>query len=522
MTRKLGAMIGGGFVVSAGAFFAATTLFPSSAAPIARSCASLASIRSANMRVDIAESVPAGNFRFDVKRPGTNPQSHEDLPQFCRIAATLTPTPASDIKIELWLPETWNGKFQAVGNGQWAGSISFGAMARALRAGYATASTDTGHQAFSTDGSWALGQPEKVIDYSWRSEHEMTVKSKELITAFYDQAPKRSYWNGCSTGGRQGLKEATLFPNEFDGLVIGAPANLRANRNAWQLQISQKIDRNRAGAVSLEKMRHVHAEVLKACDALDGVADGLLENPRACKFDPASLLCKGAETGTCLTAPQVDVVRAFTTPGKLSNGEVYQPGLSWGSELAPYGNRVPGWASWMDTSQEPPPADNYMYMVYQDAKWNWRTFDVDKALPPAIKANAVETAYAKDLEGFLKRGKIIFFQGWGDPSVAPEAIIQYYEQVAKMAPEAARLFMAPGMGHCSGGDGATNGFDLVGALDAWVEHGEAPDRVTAAKTTAGQVLRTRPLCPFPQVARYDGSGSSNDASNFSCIASTSR
>jgi feruloyl esterase len=520
--KRLHAAVMAGFALSvAGGLLVGGLVFAPGADAAPEACTKLASTRLPNAHIDAAQRIPAGKFSFDVKRPGTSPQTLESLPAFCRIAATLTPSPNSDIKIEVWMPENWNGKFQAVGNGQWAGSISYGAMARALRSGYATASTDTGHAAPMTEGSWALGKPELVIDYSWRSEHEMTLKAKALVKAFYGEEPKRSYWNGCSTGGRQGLKEATLYPNDFDGLVIGAPANLRAYRNAWQLQVSQKIDRNPAGAVSLEKMRLVHGAVLKSCDALDGVTDGLIENPRACQFDPASLLCKGTETGSCLTQPQVDVVRAFTTPGKLANGEVYQPGLKWGSELAPYGSRVPGWAAWMDTSQPPPPADNYTYLVYQDPKWDWRTFNVDKALPQAIKANEIETAHEKDLATFLKRGKIIFFQGWGDPSVSPEAIVHYYEQVAKMSPEASRLFMVPGMGHCSGGEGATDGFDMVAALDAWVERGQKPQRVTAVKAVAGQVLRTRPLCSYPQVAHYTGSGSTDDAANFMCTAAGS-
>jgi feruloyl esterase len=518
MNRVSATVLASLLVCGAGAVLARGVLFPSNADAAVGSCASLASVKLADAHIDIAQSIPAGKFSFDVKRPGTSPQTLDDLPAFCRIAATLTPSRDSDIKIEVWMPENWNGRFQAVGNGQWAGSISYAQMAKALRSGYATASTDTGHAAPMVEGGWALGHPERVIDYSWRSEHEMTLKAKTLIKTFYGGAPKQSYWNGCSTGGRQGLKEATLYPNDFDGLVIGAPANLRAYRNAWQLQVSQKIDQNPAGAVSLEKMRNVHTAIVKACDALDGAVDGMIENPRACHFDPASLLCKAGDANSCLTQPQIDIVRAFTTPGKLANGEVYQPGLNWGSELAPYGNRVPGWAAWMDTSRPPPPADNYTYLVYRDPKWDWRTFNVDKGLPQAIKANEIETAHEKDLATFLKRGKIIFFQGWGDPSVAPEAVVHYYEQVAKMAPDAARLFMVPGMGHCSGGDGATDGFDMVSALDVWVQHNQKPDRITAVKATAGQVLRTRPLCPFPQVARYQGSGSVDDAANFSCAA----
>ena len=492
---------------------AATTMFSPTAQGAPASCESLRALRLPNATIDVAASVPAGNF----SRPGAGglPQTFNALPAFCRIAATLRPTAQSDIKIEVWLPMMWNGKFQAVGNGQWAGTISYGAMASALRAGYATTSTDTGH--VGNTAQFAVNV-EKLVDYSWRSEHEMTLKAKAIIAAFYGTPPRYSYWNGCSTGGRQGLKEVTLFPREFDGLVIGAPANYRAARNAWQMDIIASVNRNPAGTLSEAKLNLINRATLDACDILDGVEDGLLVNPKVCRFDPAALTCKGAENGTCLTSAQVTTARRILSPGKLRDGREYQPGPEISSVLGVYGNRPPGWATWAQLGSEPAPNDNFVYVVYKDPKWDWRNFQVTTALPLAEEANAIETAHAADLSTFLQGGgKIIFYHDWSDPSVAPQATINYFNEVQKVsarAAEATQLFLVPGMGHCTGGAGATDTFDAVAALDRWVTVQTPPQAIPASRVEGARVTRTRPLCPYPQVAKYDGTGSSDDAANF--------
>ena len=496
---------------------AATAVFSPGAEGATVSCESLRMLRLPNATIDVAAGVPAGNFL----RPGAGgqPQTFNGLPAFCRIAATLKPTPQSDIKIEVWLPVTWNGKFQAVGNGQWAGTISYGAMASALRAGYATTSTDTGH--VGNNAEFAVNA-EKLVDYSWRSEHEMTLKAKAIIAAFYGTAPRFSYWNGCSTGGRQGLKEATLFPREFDGLVVGAPANHRASRNSWQMDIIASVHRNPAGMLSEAKLNLINRAALDACDGLDGVKDGLLENPKICRFDPAVLTCRGTENGTCLTPAQVTIAKRILSPGKLANGREYQPGLEISSVLGHYGNRLPGWAAWAQLGSEPAPNDNFTYVVYKDPKWDWRNFQLEAALPLAEKANAIETAHAADLSMFLQGGgKIIFFHGWSDPSVAPQATINYFGEVQKIsarAAESTRLFLVPGMGHCVGGAGATDNFDAVAALDRWVTAQTPPQSIPASRVEGGRVTRARPLCPYPQVAKFDGTGSTDEAANFACAA----
>src|SRR5438477_12336412 len=250
-------------------------------------CESLASLSLPQAAITSAQNVAPGAFTppsTSSRGGGRGANPFKDLPAFCRVAATLAPTSDSDIKIEVWLPASgWNGKFQAVGNGGWAGVISYPAMADALRAGYATASTDTGH--VGGRGTFALDHPEKLIDFSWRSEHEMTVKAKALIQAFYGNAPKLSYWNGCSTGGRQGLKEAQMVPNDYDGIIAGAPAN----RTAMPLWIASAALKDKDSYIPTSKYPAIHEAALKSCDALDGVKDGLIEDPRQCKFDPKVL-----------------------------------------------------------------------------------------------------------------------------------------------------------------------------------------------------------------------------------------
>lgn len=477
----------------------------------AATCEGLTLLALSNAKIDLAKSVPAGDFSFDVKRPVTNPQNHRNLPAFCRIAATLTPSSDSDVKVEVWMPsENWNGKLLAVGNGNWAGSIQYGAMATGLRNGYATTSTDTGHAAISTDGSWAFGHPEKVIDFGWRSEHEMTVKAKAIITAFYGKGPRLSYWSGCSTGGRQGLMAATRFPDDFDGIIASTPSNPRANRNGWQLGATIAA---REAPLPNDTLALIHRAAVAACDAIDGLKDGLIDDPMACRFDPATLLCRAGQHDSCLTQAQVETTKVMYSPGRFSSGEEYHPGLERGSEI--------GWSELAGPEPGLQAAVNYRYIVHADPTWDWRTFNPDTDVPLAQQRDAgnVDVTSA-DFSGFIgSHGKMIMSHGWSDPSVAPRGTLNYYHKVLRTTPAAAdsvRLFMVPMMGHCGGGDGP-NTFDMVAALDQWVDGGTAPPRVLASRVENGQVVRTRPLCPYPQVARYQGSGSIDDSANFACV-----
>jgi feruloyl esterase len=483
---------------------------PAFAAP----CDNLSALTLKDGTVTGAQVVPAGQFSPPGERPAGGANPFKDLPEFCRVAATLTPTSDSDIKVEVWLPANgWNGKFQAVGNGGWAGVISYAAMADAVRAGYASASTDTGH--VGGGGTFALGHPEKLIDFAWRSEHEMTVTAKDVIRAFYGSAPKLSYWNGCSTGGRQGLKAAQMFPDDYDGIIAGAPAN----RTAISLWIAHAVLKDPASYIPPAKYPIIHQAALAACDGRDGLKDGLIGDPTRCSFDPGVLACKGADGPACLTGPQVDAAK-----------KIYSPAINprTGQEL--FASLVPGTElGWGVQARGPEPSaniyDQYRYVVFKDPNWDWRTFNFDSDVVRGdLPDNLIMNATDPNMKAFFARGgKLLLYHGWSDPLVPAVNTIKYYNSVVEYMGGAAntfnsmRLFMALGMGHCRGGEGP-NEFDKVAALERWVEQGQPPDVLIASHSTNGKVDRTRPLCPYPQVARYKGTGSIDAAANFVCAA----
>ena len=479
------------------------------------SCESLAKLSLPNTTITSALVVPAGEF---VQPAGRGPApSYKDLPAFCRVQATLTPSTDSDIKIEVWLPASgWNGKFQAVGNGGWAGMLSYGPLGAAVRRGYAAASTDTGHVGGSA--SFALGHPEKLIDFAYRAVHETTVAAKAMVASFYGNNPRYSYWNGCSTGGRQGLKEAQRFPADFDGIIAGAPANYQMHLHVWSVAVAQAVHKEPGSYIPPEKYPAIHKAALEACDTLDGLKDGLIQDPTRCHFDPEVLECKGDETSTCLTAPQVEAARKIYAPVKNSRtGAEIFPGMEPGSEL--------GWAGLAGQKAAAVATDTFTYVVYKDPNWDWHTLNPDTDTARADKNDkGLIDAIDPNLKPFFShQGKLIMYHGWSDPLIAPGNSVNYYESVAKKmggAPKIVdemRLFMVPGMGHCGGGEGP-NTFDMVTAMEQWVEQGKAPEQIIASHSQNGTVDRTRPLCPHPQVARYKGSGSIDGAANFSCAA----
>lgn len=493
----------------------AALLSAASLSALAVSCESLSSLQLPDTKITLAQTVASGGFapvNGRAGRGGANP--YESVPAFCRVAATLTPSKDSDIKIEVWLPVSgWNQKFQAVGNGGWAGTIGYNNLAQGVKDGYATAGTDTGHT--ENGGSFVLGHPEKLTDFAWRSEHEMAVKGKAIVAAFYGTAAKRSYWNGCSTGGRQALKEAQMFPDDFDGIIAGAPAN----RNLTQFWDGVLMFKEPGSQVPASKFPMIHQAVLDACDAKDGLKDGLISDPRKCDFDPAVLLCKAEDGPTCLTDKQVETVRKMYEPVKNPRtGRELGPGLPRGSEL-----------SWNFMGNGPDPyavaVDQLKYVVFKDANWDWRTFDLARDgerywAPENLPMNATDPNMKPF---FAHNGKLLMYQGFADPNVSPFQTIAYYQNVVDnlggpaKAGNNVRLFFAPGMGHCGGGDGP-NDFDKISALNRWVEMNQAPQTLTASQRADGKVMRTRPLCPFPQIAVYKGSGSVDDAANFNCRA----
>jgi len=486
---------------------------------LAASCESLATLSLPDTTITAAEHVAGGEWQ--VLTGGGFAKG----PAYCRVAATLKPTTDSDIRIEVWLPDAqnssapdappaWNRKYQAVGNGGWSGSINTSAMAAALRRGYAASSTDTGHAGSSA--SFAPGHPEKLIDYAYRSEHEMTLKAKAIIAAYYGAAPLHSYWNGCSAGGKQALKEAQRYPEDYDGIIAGSPAANWTGRAAQALWTAQGVHLDEAAYIPPAKYPALHSAVLAACDSLDGVADGVLENPRLCYFDPAAIACQGADTPACLTPPQVEAARKIYAPSvnPRTRRPLY-PGLERGSELR--------WNTWAGPQPLSIALDYFRYVVFEDPSWDYRNldFDGDIARAEALDAKRIN-ALDPDLRPFFRRGgKLIQYHGWNDPQIAPGNSLDYYNSVlarlggAAKVRDSYRLFMVPGMAHCGGGDGPDT-FDMLTALDQWVEEKRPPDRIVASRVRDGKTERTRPLCPHPQTAVYQGKGSTDDERNFVC------
>ncbi|HEY3824287.1 MAG TPA: tannase/feruloyl esterase family alpha/beta hydrolase [Bryobacteraceae bacterium] len=479
----------------------------------ATSCESLTSLPLPHGTISLATSVEAGTFPAP---PGRGPGAavYKMLPAFCRIAATLKPSTDSDIRIEIWMPASgWNGKLQSVGNGAWAGTISYPAMATALATGYAAASTDTGHVGNNPD--FIPDHPEKVIDFAYRSVHEMTVAAKAIVAAYYSKVPQYSYWNGCSTGGRQAMTEAQRFPNDYDGIVAGAPANYVTRLQGSQVWTAAVTHKDEAGYIPPAKYAAIHKAALDRCDMLDGVKDGVIEDPTRCIFDPRILECKGEDGPSCLTAPQVEVARRIYAGPASRSGQNIFPGLEPGSEM--------GWATLSGPKPMDLAVDTYKYLVFRDPKWNYLTFNPDADLARAEETtSALMNSVNPNLQPlFANGGKLLHYHGWADPGIAPGNSVNYYKSVLEAMGGKAkvdnsyRLFMVPGMGHCGGGDG-TSTFDMVSALDQWVTQGKAPEQISASKVVNGVAVRTRPLCPYPQVATYKGSGSTDDAANFSC------
>jgi len=488
------------------------TALPAAAA----TCESLASTLAIPHSTVTVTAVPAGAFT----PPGGQPIA--GLPAFCRVQGSAKPTADSDIQFEVWMPASgWNGKFQGVGNGGFAGAISWGQMAMALRKGYATASTDTGHRAGGTDASWALGHPEKVTDFGHRAIHETAVAAKAAIAAFYGEGPKRSYFNSCSNGGRQALMEAQRYPGDYDGIVAGAPAAYWTHLTANGVWVANAM--SEPGAyIPPSKLPAIEAAALAACDAKDGVKDGLIDRPDQCEFKPATLLCKEAESDACLTAAQVTGLEKILGGLRGAKGRM-QPGFMVGGMTA-------GWAEWI-TGPTPGRSLAYSFgngfftnIVQGDKAWDYRSFNPDRDTQKADeKWGPVLNAIDPDLSKFRARGgKLILYHGWSDAAISPVNAIDYYRSV-KDPSGFTQLYMVPGMGHCAGGPGPNNfgqgtvgasgdaEHDVNAAIERWVEQGVAPTRLIATREG-----RSRPLCPWPQTARYKGTGSTDEAANFEC------
>lgn len=485
------------------------------------SCESLKSLKISGVTIASAETYgPQHVLAIPISAsPFATARTLRVSTPICRVVAYATPTSDSHIGFEVWLPgiASWNKKFEGVGNGGFIGSIDYDEMEAGFDRGYAIAGTDTGHK--GADESWALGHPQQLVDWAYRSAHLMTVASKQIVKAYYGTPAKLAYWNGCSTGGKQGLTEAQKYPDDYDAIVAGAPANYITHMQAateYAAWYALKDGLNAPQYIPSSKLPMIHQAVLNACDALDSVKDGVIEDPMLCRFHPKSIECHGEDGPGCLTAAQVKTAQIVYDGANFSDGKQIFPGLERGTEL--------DWKYMIGGPTPGPIADGFFhYMVFDNPNWDFRTFNVDRDTRYADKkVGAIVNAIDPNLKAFEAHGgKLLMYHGWADQFISPQNSINYYNSVAakmggaKKTQQFARLFMVPGMQHCRGGVGPTN-FDPLSAVEKWREEGIAPAKMIASKSANGKVVETRPLCPYPQAAIYKGGGDTNNAANFVC------
>jgi len=500
-------------------------------------CSSLAKLELPHVTLH-SEAVAAGGY---VPSDPAQAGRYKGLPAFCRVTATSAPTTDSDIKIEVWLPASgWNGKFRGQGNGGFAGEINYSLLAMSMNQGYATAGTDTGHAADGTNAEWAIGHPEKVIDFGNRGIHEMTLTAKAVVDAYYGKAADHSYFAACSDGGREALMEAQRYPQDYDGILAGAPAYEWTNMVSAGMVKVKALTESTATYIPPAKIPAIAAAVREACDAADGLKDGILNDPRSCHFKPESMLCKAGETDSCLTQLQIASLKTLYEPVKDASGKQIYPGTLPGAEEGPG-----GWALWL-LGTSPEKTLSYAFtthyfedMVYGDPRWSYKSFNLEDGLKLATARTAVPLdATDPNLKAFAGRGgKLILYHGWNDPAISPLSTIDYYQKVVATNDNAAsfvRLFMVPGMQHCFSGPGPDSfgqlgwfpgsgpddaQHDLYLGLEQWVEKGLAPQQVIASKiegSPSPKITMTRPLCAYPAYAAYNSKGDPNDAANFGC------
>jgi feruloyl esterase len=440
----------------------------------------------------------------------------------------------------------WNGRFEQIGSGGLGGSVNLFVLAGILKSGFATAATDDGHGGVATDGSWALGHPEKVKDFGYRAVHETSIRAKQIIASFYQRPPQFSYFNGCSEGGREALMEAQRFPEDFNGILAGAPAHYWTQLMAafaWNAQAMS----NAASFIPEPKRRLIQDAAVASCRRHDGVADKFVQDPEHCSFDPSTLLCKGADSDSCLSAAQVDALKKiYRGPKNPRTGQQISSGYEPGAEAEP---GIPGisFASYV-FGQGPGVSLNSMFstafygsIVFENPRWKLTDIDFDKDMALTDqKVGSILNASNSDLSDFRAHGgKLLQYHGWNDGSPPPRHSTEYYKHVAeKMGgfekiSQFYRLFMAPGMMHCGQGEGPNifgNMLDFAAAQDAdhniflalerWVEEGKAPDEIIATKYQGDDPGRgiemTRPLCPYPGVAKWTGAGRDSDATKWVC------
>ena len=479
-----------------------------------------------------ALATPAELKEMEIPKP-------EAMPAFCRVQLVDKPSADSEIMTEIWLPvRGWNGKLRAQGNGGFAGTIYLKAMAETVRQGYATVGTDTGH--VGAKGDFALGHPEKVKDFGWRGVHDMTVEAKAVIKAFYGKEQERAYFTSCSDGGREALMEAQRFPADYDGILAGAPAYNWTGLLAGAAENQKWMTASAANYLPATKIPALGAAVNKACDVQDGVKDGVINDPRSCKFDPATIVCKAGDAADCLLPGQAESVKRIYRGTGNDAGKVMFPGLMPGAE-----DGKEGWTRWITGDDKEAAMSFYSQgffsnFIFDNPAWTAKEFSFDRDYKLAVEktADALNSTDV-NLAPFVSRGgKLVLYHGWNDPGIPALMTVDYYNGVVgkigqSSVDSAVRLYMVPGMQHCAGGPGATDfgqGMgargdatnDVFTALEQWTEKGSLPGVITAVKRegegAARKVVMARPLCPYPQVAKYDGKGDTKLASSFACVA----
>ncbi|MGA8532334.1 MAG: tannase/feruloyl esterase family alpha/beta hydrolase [Acidobacteriaceae bacterium] len=499
----------------------------------AADCPTLKNLQLPNTSITLAEAVTSGTLDL----AGAPPLS--DLPAFCRVAGELHPTPDSRIRFEVWLPaQGWNGRLLGTGNGGFAGSIYYQQFASYLKRGFAVSGTDAGHQAESTDASWAFDHPEKVKDFGWRAIHLTAETAKQITDTYYGEPANKSYFDACSDGGREALMEAQRFPGDYDGILAGAPANAWSTMVAGGAGAMQALMDNPAAYIPDRKLAFLQRASLAACDELDGVKDHVIGDPTRCHFDAQVLLCKGDDASDCLTQPQIDAVKTIYSGTRDQHGALIFPGFTMGDETS--------WKVWLigddpGSALGPRFVENYFrYMVTGNPKANVLSASIDDLLRQSRATEAANLdATSPDLSRFAARGgKLILYHGWNDPAISPYNTVAYFESLQKQmggdkVDSFARLYMIPGMEHCAQGPGASAfgqfgmesaadpRYGLFDSLQNWVEKGSPDASVIATKYEAGkngamETDFTRPLCAWPKVARYSGHGDPTQAANFTC------
>ncbi len=509
-------------------------------------CAGLSNLALPHTAISKAELIEAGKLPPPSAPPDAPANAPPDpvfskLPAMCRVTAEAHPSADSAIPIEVWLPvEGWNGKFLGVGNGGFAGSIGYHRLAVNLLSGYATAGTDTGHQASGIDAAWALGHPEKIADFGWRGIHELTLTGEALTRAFYGRPAAHRYFASCSDGGREALMEAQRFPADYDGILAGAPAYQWTHLVSGGLFAVQAFEGKPESYIPEAKLPAISRAVLAQCGKR---GETFLDDPRQCRFDPSVMLCHGADSDRCLTAPQLAALKALYAGARKKDGTRIEYGLMPGAELGDG-----GWKTWI-TGPAPQKSASWGFvtgyfddMVYGQASLEVLTLDPEAAYDRAVGRTGHDLdATDPDLSALASRGgKLILYHGWNDPAIPALGTLDYYNSVVDKAGENGaaafvRLFMVPGMQHCAGGPGATDfgqggpgenparnvpDESIYRALEDWVENGTAPERVIARH--AGEqdgkrkAMFSRPICAYPAAAEYSGTGDRNSAASYVC------